>query len=175
METGLPEASFDAVTNGFGMPHLPDPPAAMAEAARLLKPGAPFAYSVWAGDAPDSALAIVFGAIARHGDPAIALPPGPGATDYADPERAFPALEAAGFEAPRLKRVDSHWQADRADAPFDFFLHGTARGGALLRPQPPDRAEAIRQAVAEAVMAAHGTGTHWTIPIPSVVISATRA
>ncbi|MFC3615551.1 class I SAM-dependent methyltransferase [Lutimaribacter marinistellae] len=174
MATGLPDESFDGVTIGFGMPHLPDPPAAMAEAARLTQPGGRFAYSVWSGEEPTSALAIVFGAIAQHGDPSIALPPGPGATDFADPDRAFPALQAAGFVEPRLTRVDSYWQADRADAPYEFFFKGTARGGALLRPQPPDRAKAIRTAVSEAIIAAHGSGPNWTIPIPSVVISATR-
>lgn len=174
MATGLPAASFDGATMGFGMPHVPDPPAALAEAARVLKPGARLAYSVWAGDAPESALTIVFGAIAEFGDPGVALPPGPGATDYAETARAFPALKAAGFADPQITSVDSHWPATRADAPYDAFLEGTARGGALLRPQPPANAAAIRAAVAERVIAAHGPGPDWVIPIPSVVISATR-
>lgn len=174
MATGLPDAAFDGATMGFGMPHVPDPPAALAEAARLLKPGARLAYSVWDGAAPDSAFSIVFGAIARHGDPAIALPPGPGATDFAEPSRAFPALVQAGFTDPQIAAVASHWIADSADAPYHFFLNGTARGGALLRPQPPERRDAIRAAVADAIRRAHGPGPPFTIPIPSVVISATR-
>ena len=84
------DASFDAVTIGFGMPHLPDPPAAMAEVRRVLRPGGRFAYSVWQ-EAEQSAMTYVFAAIGAHGAPGIALPPGPGATDFADPVRAFPA------------------------------------------------------------------------------------
>src|SRR6056297_3227650 len=85
------DASFDAVAIGFGMPHVPDPPAAMAEVRRVLKPGGRFAYSVWQ-EAEHSAMTCVFAAIGEHGAAGIALPPGPGASDYADPERAFPAM-----------------------------------------------------------------------------------
>ncbi|MCB1362522.1 MAG: methyltransferase domain-containing protein [Rhodobacteraceae bacterium] len=175
MALGFRAARFDAVTIGFGMPHLPDPPKALAEAARVLKSGGRLAYSVWCGPDVDTALGYVFGAIADHGDPEISLPPGPGANDYADPDIAFPALAAAGFAAPQMVRVESHWQVDDPAAPYRFFLEGTARGGALLRPQPPHRAAAIRRAVVETVLARHGSGPRWTVPIPAMVVSATAA
>ena len=174
MDTGLPAGAFDGVTMGFGMPHVPDPPRTMAEVARLLKPGGRFAFSVWSGQPEGSAMAYVFKAIGAHGDPAVSLPPGPGASDYADPARAFPALEAAGFRDPELIEVASFWEAEEPAAAYLFFLEGTARGGALLRAQPAERAEAIRQAVVDAVRAHHGDGPVWTIPMPCVVISATR-
>ncbi|MCA0869736.1 methyltransferase domain-containing protein [Seohaeicola saemankumensis] len=175
MATGLPSGRFHGVTMGFGMPHVPDPPKAIAEAARLLRPGGRFAYSVWCGPGVESALVYVFQAIADHGDPSITLPPGPGANDYADPAIAFPALTAAGFQPPRREIVHSHWQTGDPAAPYDFFLNGTARGGALLRPQPPECARAIRQAVVDQVLEHHGSGPVWTIPIPAVVISARQS
>lgn len=164
--------TFDAVTIGFGIPHVPDPPRVMAEARRLLRPGGRLAYSVWCGPEVDTALGYVFGAIAAHGDPGISLPPGPGANDYADAALAYPALEKAGFGDCRQETVASEWQVDDPGAPFDFFRDGTARGGAMLRPQPKAKAEAIRAAVIAQVREKHGPGPRWTVPIPAVVTSA---
>lgn len=173
-DTGLPAQRFHGISMGFGMPHVPDPPQVMAEAARLLKPGGRFSFSVWCGPELDSALVYVFQAIAEFGDPSIQLPPGPGANDYADPAIAFPALKQAGFGPPTRQIVHSHWQTGDADAPYRFFRDGTARGGALLRAQPEVNAGKIRAAVMDRVQRNHGSGPLWTIPIPAVVISARR-
>lgn len=171
MALDLDEAQFDAATIGFGVPHVPDPPRVFAEVRRVLKPGGWLAYSVWS-DVPDSAMAYVFTAIADHGEPGIALPPGPGASDYADPARASSALTAAGFDAPTLATVDSFWQVDDPGAPFDFFDAGTVRGGALLRVQSPAFRAAIRGAVVDRVRAVHGPKGPWKVPIPAVVVAA---
>ncbi len=150
------DASFDAVTIGFGMSHVPDPPCVLAEARRILRPGGRIAFSVWCGPEVDSALGYVFGAIGEHGAPDIALPPGPGANDYADPALAFAALEAVGFAGCHQTMVASEWQVHDSGAPYDFFLEGTARGGALLRPQPAECAAAIRAAVVSTVLEKYG-------------------
>ena len=42
------DGSFDAVVMNFGMLHLARPERAMTEAARVLKPGGRFAFTVWA-------------------------------------------------------------------------------------------------------------------------------
>jgi SAM-dependent methyltransferase len=172
MELPFGKAAFDAVTIGFGIPHVPDPLTTLYAARRVLRKGGRIAFSVWCGPEVKGAFDYVFGAIGKHGDPSIVLPPGPGANDYADPDIAFPALEAAGFGAFRCRTIGSLWQVADPGAPFDFFREGTARGGALLRPQPARNADAIRAAVVEQVRQHHGDGPIWTVPIPSVVISA---
>jgi SAM-dependent methyltransferase len=169
MALNFADASFDAVTIGFGIPHVPDPPKVLAEARRVLRPGGLLAFSVWCGPEVDTALGYVFGAIGEYGAPDIALPPGPGANDYADPTFAFPVLEKVGFSDCRQSFVASEWQANDPGAPYDFFLEGTARGGALLRPQPPEHADAIRAAVVSKVLEKHGAGPEWTVPIPAIV------
>lgn len=49
---------------------------------------------------------------------------------------------------------------------------GTVRGGAMLRGQPAENKQEIRDAVRRDVLAAHGAGPVWDVPLPSVVVSA---
>ncbi len=163
---------FDAVTVGFGIPHVPDPAAAMVEARRVLKSGGRFAYSVWDG-VVDSAMAYVTGAAATFGSTKVKMPAGPGATEFAEMARAIPALEAAGFGNIARVQVASNWTVSDPAAPYDYFLTGTVRGSALLKDQPEENQRAIRQAVINSVEALGGPTGPWTVPIPSVVISAT--
>lgn len=175
MNLPFEEGSFDAVTVGFGIPHVPDPIRVFAEVRRILRPGGRLAFSVWCGPEVDTALGYVFGAIATHGHPEVSLPPGPGANDYANPDLAFPALKNAGFNDCRTTTVASMWEVDDPGAPYDFFRDGTARGGAMLRPQPRENATAIREAVVEKVQGNHGNGPVWKVPIPAVVTTAVAA
>lgn len=172
--TALPfeDQSFDAVTMGFGILHIPNAQAAIEEARRVLKQGGRFVYSVWHSPDVSAAFRIVFGSIQEHGDPAIALPPGPPLHAYADPEIAFPALKAAGFGRTRLQTSKSRWTVTDPGQPFDFFLEGTVRGALLLRSQPQQNASAIRTAIADAVKAEFGSDGPWEIPIPAAIVSA---
>ncbi len=163
--------SFDAVVVGFGIPHVPDPKQVLVEAARVLRPGGRLAYSAWQDR--KGAMQYVFQAIGAHGAKGIALPPGPGAHDYADPERASSALADAGFDAAHYHEIDSRWQIKNTAQVVQFFEQGTVRGGAVLRPQPAENLSAIRKAVHDQIVANHGNGPEWDLPIPSVVVSAT--
>lgn len=174
MNLPFEDGSFDAVTIGFGMPHVPDPTRVLGECGRVLRPGGRLAYTVWHGAERESALVAVFGAIAAHGDKEVSLPPGPGANDYAQPDIAFPALEAAGFGGFNLDTVNSHWVVDDAAAPYDYFAQGTARGGNLLRRQPPERQAAIRATVVEWVETHCGAGPPWQVPIPAALVTARK-
>ena len=175
MQLAFDPHTFDAVTVGFGMPHVPDPGKVVREARRVLRPGGALAFSVWCGPEVDTALGYVFGAIEAYGHPDISLPPGPGANDFADPEKVFPVLKAAGFEDLRQETVASMWRVEDPGAPYDYFREGTARGGALLRPQPEKNATAIREAVVAKVLERHGNGPTWDVPIPAVVTTARAA
>ncbi len=173
MALTLADASFDAVTIGFGVPHIPYPDKAFAEARRVLKNGGRIVYSVWKAPEPGDAFAIVFEAIKAHGDPDVQLPAAPGTHDYAEAERAQKALHKAGFADVALTDVGSYWEVSDPGAPFDYFMNGTVRGGALLRPQSDKRKERIREAVAEKVARRPSKGGRWRVPVPAVLVSAT--
>ena len=53
----FPDASFDAVTCGFGLMFFPRPVAALAEMRRVLRPGRHLAASVWCGLEENPAIA----------------------------------------------------------------------------------------------------------------------
>ena len=145
---------------------------AVDSTARVLRPGGRFAYSVWHGPETSTAFRTVFDAIGKYGDPSIALPPGPPIHAFADPEIAFPALEAAGFAHPLLETVRCSWKVQDPGAPFDLFIEGTVRGALLLRSQPPENKTAIRSAVSEAIRLEFGNDGPWRVPIPAAIVSA---
>ena len=167
------DGRFDCLACQFGVMFFPDRAQGFAEARRVLRPGGRLAFSVWEGQDVASALTYVFEAAEQYGDPALALPPGPGPSDFAVRSFAIPALEEAGFSRINFDYVPSVWTVDDPGAPYDHFLEGTVRGAALLGRQPEANAAAIRAAVAARVRAELGEEGPWTVPLPSVVISAT--
>ena len=167
--------TFDAVTCGLGLPHVPDQQRAIEEAARVLKAGGRYVYSVWCGPEVDGAFAWFFKAVADFGDPGIALPPGPDATNLGLAEVAGPILDDVGFAAPDITIVESRWHTKNPAAPFDNFDRGTVRGAALLREQSAGARAAIRERIEEIVVKKCDlVEGKYMIPIPSVVVSATK-
>ncbi|MGR3615382.1 MAG: methyltransferase domain-containing protein [Paracoccaceae bacterium] len=175
MDLPFEDHSFDAVTIGFGLLHVPDPLQVLVEARRVLRPGGRLAYSIWQAPTGPSALGYVFKAIVEHGAANVALPEGPGMHDYSFPDIAFPALAQAGFSDPEQVVVRASIVIEKPDEPVDLFLNGTVRGSALLQGQPDKNMSAIRIAVATDVIQNHGDVGPWDVPIPAVITAATAA
>jgi SAM-dependent methyltransferase len=91
------EASFDAVVMNFGLLHLAQPEAALADACRVLRPGGRYAFTVWAS--PDQAVGfgMVLRAVEELGVKDVPLPEGPPFFRFSDVAESRRALEAAGF------------------------------------------------------------------------------
>jgi tRNA-Thr(GGU) m(6)t(6)A37 methyltransferase TsaA len=163
------DASFDAVTMNFGILHLSEPEAALAEARRVLVPGGRFAFTAWI-DEGNVAAEIVDAAIAEHAVP-VDVPDGPGFYAFGDPGAARAALAAAGFEAVRTDTVRPLWRVPTAELLFEAHVDAGVRVSAVLRGQPPDRLEAIRAAIADGVRR-HADGPEFVLPIAARLISA---
>ena len=171
MDLSFDPESFDAVTMGFGLLHVPDGAKAMAEVRRVLKPGGRFVYSVWHPPSIPSGIGYLFAAIAQHGQTDATLPSGPGLFDWADRDHVTSEAERLGFADVGFEVVPSYWTAEAADLPVDHFRTGTVRGSALLNAQSIEAMAAIRASVSAAVKAELGPKGPWRIPAPALVVS----
>ncbi|NMO53257.1 methyltransferase domain-containing protein [Actinoplanes sp. TBRC 11911] len=138
---------FDAVVSGLALNFVPRPEAAVAEFARVARPGAVVAAYVW-----DYAEGMQM--IRHFWDVAADLDP---AAEALDEGRRFPICHAPALAeawmAAGLRRVTTtKIEIPTVFRSFDDFWHpflgGQGPAPAYLAAQPPDRREAIRQALA---------------------------
>jgi SAM-dependent methyltransferase len=164
------DAAFDAVSMNYGLLHLDQPERALAEVARVLRPGGRFAFTVWAPPNQTLGFQMVLGAIEAHGRMDVPLPPGPPFFQFSDPAAVRSALEHVGLRDVQSTIVPQVWRFARAEEIFDAMLHGTVRTAALLRAQSPQALESIRSAItSKAAEFAKAGGIE--LPMPSVLSS----
>ena len=138
---------FHAAVCGFGIHHVPRPQVALAECRRVLKPGARFAFTVWATPDENIAWSLVFDAVARHGNrSATDAPPPLGTLDR--PEHCLRALQASDFVGCSAELVRAEWLLPSADGLVAALAAGTVRMAALIAAQEPSTLPAITSHIA---------------------------
>jgi SAM-dependent methyltransferase len=138
------DATFDLVTGFNSFQYAADPKAALAEAKRVAKPGAPVVIMTWGRPEGMEAASLV-ASLRPLMPPPPPGAPGPFALSDEAALRAF--AEAAGLEPVELMDVDSPWvYADLATA-----LRGLGSSGVAARAAGNSSREAVDAAHAAAL------------------------
>ena len=166
---GAPGGGFDAAVSNFGIHHVPRPGLALAEARRVLRPGARFAFTIWAAPAENIAWKLLFDAVARRGDPRAAKTP-PSGGGFASAADAESALAAAGFADIRSAALRGVWRHADGAALIAAFRDGTARTAATVAAQDPAALPAIAAEI-DAMAAPFRDAAGIAVPIAAIVAS----
>jgi ubiquinone/menaquinone biosynthesis C-methylase UbiE len=162
-----PDHSFDAAVSNFGVHHIARPDGAIAEALRVLRPGARVAFTTWAEPADNIAWRLLFDAIRAHGDMQAATTP-PSGGNLGTPEAALRLLDHAGFTDCRAGTVRREWRVAEPRDIVAALARGTVRTAALIAAQPAPARPAIEAAVAEAALP-YRRADGFAVPIAAIL------
>ena len=139
------DGSFDAVVGNFLILHLGRPEQAMAEFARVLRPGGRLALTTW--DLPErSRLLGVFLDAVRDAGATVPedLPAGPDLFRFAADEEFDALMRDHGLQDRAVERVAFTHRVATADALWEGFLAGSLRVAVQITAQTEQTQERIR-------------------------------
>src|ERR1043166_1871342 len=161
------DACFDAVVANFGVHHVPNPVAALAEMHRVLVPGGRAAFTVWPRPDTNVPWRLLFEAIRAHGALDAATTPAPSGSINSE-ENCRTALAAAGFDNADARLVQREWMATSVRDLLAAFRNGTARTAALIEAQDAAALPAIEAHMAQQAER-YRRGDKLHIPIAAIV------
>jgi SAM-dependent methyltransferase len=141
------DAAFEAVVANFAIMHLSRPERAIAECARVLRPGGRLALTAWARPAEHRLVGVFLDAMAQaRAVPPADLPPGPDFFRFADEEAFAAVLRQQHLTSPAVTTVRFAQRFAGADELWNGMLGATVRMSALIVRQPEDVRRRIRAA-----------------------------
>ncbi len=154
----LADGSVDGVVCRFGYMLMPDPPAAIREARRVLRDGGRLAFAVW-GEAERNPWALVIGPVMNARGLLPPPTPGePGMFVLAGAGRLESLARGAGFEQVEVAEIPVRWRYESFDAYWDTATEMSPSMGRALRQAGSDEVAAVRAGAAERYAAALDDG-----------------
>ena len=175
--TALPfeDASFDAVVAAFLLLHLGTPERAVAEAARVLKPGGKAAFSVWDVPARGRWIGVFFDAFTAAGaHPPADVPAGPPFFRLAEEGEFDTLLEGAGLVDVEVRAVEFGLHIADAAELWDGLVKGSVRVGPMILGQPEELQREIRERYDE-LLEEYRTADGYDVPVSVKLAAGTRA
>jgi SAM-dependent methyltransferase len=158
-------SSFDAVVGNLAVMHLSRPERAMAEFARVLRPGGRLALTAWAHPSQHRLAGVFLDAVAEAGAvPPADLPRGPDFFRFSDDEAFATALRQQGLASLDVTDITFVQRFVSADELWDGMLGATVRVSALLTRQPGEVRQRIRVAF-DRLVAGYRRGDGLELPV----------
>ena len=169
------DQTFDRVVASFALLHLANPERAMAEAARVLKPGGRFGFTTWAKIEENPFSKLMDDAIETHANLDVDLPIGPPSYLFENEEEFRKALERAGFDGASMtfKVHTIKWKVPSARFIFDAETKAGVRTAGLLARQTPEALRAIESEIEKSVQQ-YATGDGFAIPKGAYIVAASK-
>jgi SAM-dependent methyltransferase len=146
-ELPFADAFFDAVVANLAVMHLARPERAIAEFARVLRPGGRLALTAWADPSEHRLVGVFLDAVAEaRATPPTDLPEGPDFFRFSDDEAFAAALRQQDLATPSVTAITFVHRSTDADELWNGMLDATVRVSALIMRQPEDVRRRIRVA-----------------------------
>jgi ubiquinone/menaquinone biosynthesis C-methylase UbiE len=160
---------FDAVACCFGLLHLPNPPAGVREADRVLNRGGRYSVTLWCGPEQGGELfKMILETVSKLADMNVDLPKAPPMFELAEQGKIEALLKDAGFAEIQRVPVTSSWRTGRAEDIVELINCGTVRTSLIIDLQKPD----VRERILEELVSKFRrdeTSTGLEVPCPSVL------
>lgn len=166
------DQAFDVVVCNFGLFHLSEPDRAIAEAARVLRPGGIYAFTTWRGPDVSALFRLVPEAIQAHGKVDVGLPPAPPPFRLADRREAARTMSGAGFSDISFVDVEASFECKSTEV-IDFLAKSTVRLTMVLQAQSPDVRPAIERAIRDK-LSSFAAGDTLRVPLPALLVVGTH-
>lgn len=138
------DGSYAAVSCAFGLSHMVNPQAAVAEAFRVLEPGGKFAFTLWFGPQDGGELlSLVNTVLTMHAVNSFDLPRDWTQLRFADEQICAAMTRLAGFSAPVFKKLPLIWKTDSAGEVLALVDKLSVRTKLVIDSQPEDIRERI--------------------------------
>lgn len=141
----LDDTAFDAVLCRFGYMLMPDPPRALRESARVLRPGGRLVLAVWGEAEKNPWLSNLLAAVASHFSAPPPEPGAPGPFSLGDPAHLRKLLEQAGLAEVEVEEIETEQVYESAAAWWEKLLGVGGPLKAILDPLSEAELKAIRE------------------------------